>query len=336
MVARDHPRLLDEHNILRRQGRCDMPIRGSADLQRNLKSYKGFLRFTDQSISYVLTNAETLMRSFLHCGRHHDSRTVVWSYNFPLMISAFRLLRAIDFHPFSILPSLWISTRYLYPLNSSRKRTSNPKAGQSSLSGLSDSLDDAEASHIIKMIFAALIATVPAHDAETLEAATKLRASGNIAPCVTRENSPRYQQLVDRVLTVTSCFEDEMALSLVKKVVEAIMARDIHPTPSPVREPSYWGRKDAFQEAICFLIADHFKVFLAANQASPSLKDGRWVEDYVAEVAEELRQPLLVLVEWLRMLILKEWDGKARVKSCSAVGGALKLLTQIGQYVSQG
>ena len=335
MVIRDNRRLLDEHISLRRQGRGDMPTHLSIDSHSNFEDYESFLRFTDQSISYVLADARTLLKSFVHYYRDSNSCTTVWSYDLLLMTSCLRLLRHLDFQPFSILPSLSMSTRCIHPLNSGRKRTSAMKTSMPPLSGLSDALDDVEASHIVKIIVAALIATVPEYDAETLFAVSKLRAAGNIAPCLTGDSPPRYRYMVERVLNVASNFEDEMALSLVKSMVEAIVARQYRVKSSQDYKESYWSLEDSFHGTISYLIADDFKMVHSTSQASPSLKGSTWYEHFQPKVTPGLKQPLLVLIEWLRTLILKEWDGKVRVKRCSAIGGALSLLSQICECITE-
>ena len=61
------------------------------------------------------------------------------------------------------------------------------------------------------------------------------------------------------------------------------------------------------------------------------LQHGRLVSDFA--VTEGLETMLVVLIEWLRTVIMSEWDGQPKVLKCSAIGGALEFLSEICEHL---
>ena len=328
-VSSNYSDLFNEHHLLLSQGRTDVPLCACSHTPGEVECYKAFLTFSEQSITYVLSNTEALMQSFLHNISDTGSPMGVLPYEFPLMVSTFRLLRAIDFHPFNILPSLWTSVGYIHPLRPSRKRESSIASSLQSPTSFAKPLEDVEVFHVAKIAFAAVVASVPICNIETMNAVAKLRASGNIAPNIRSGSSLQYGEWLEKFLGVVDCFEDEMALSVVRRLVMGIVAQECEPRPPEGNREPYWANENVIVDTITYLEAGYLKILVGENQPSPSLRGAKWVNMYHSKSAEALQQPFSVIVEWLRTLIVKEWDGKAHVSWRSTVGGALRLLTEI-------
>lgn len=327
-VVLNYSGLFEEHRLLRTRGRIDTPLQLSSSSPDEVESYRKFLAYSAQSMTYVLSNAEALMQSFVHCDTENNSSRVVRSYALPLMVRCFRQLRGLNYHPSSILPNLWVSAGYVYPHSSLSKKNVENQIGNSPLGGIREYLRyDVEACHIAKIIFGALVASVPECTRRTWSALSKLRATGQVAPNTPSNGSIAHQKMVRAVLNTGAAFENEMALGVMTRLVRAIAAR--HSDIEIDRDSrEYSVIYTAY--TIRYLIAESFKVVVTDHEAPlPSVKAGKLNMDDKFQASEGLEKPFKVIIEWLRSVILKEWDGKPIVRKCSAVGGALDLLRYI-------
>lgn len=326
-IKRKHFDTFKEHCFLRSRGRIDFPIPSSTCSLEKDQSYRAMLAFSAQSMTYVLSNVEALMQSFLHRDLPSTSRMAVSPYRLHTMVYCFSRLGSLDFHPQRILPSLWISASHIYPLNSIRKKTASIQNVSPLLDGLNDPLNDLEASHITKVIFAALIARVPTYELEVMDAVAKLHAIGQTILPPQYGDPPYSRRLHKRTLNTVMVFENEMTLNVVKRLVRAIAAR--HQETSRKCDRQYGVREGYIHQTVDDLLSTDFKISVANNQACPSLRGGELISQDRLEIAEHVHFPCRMIIEWLRTTILKEWDGKALVRKCSAVGGALQLLKEI-------
>lgn len=318
-MVQDHTELYEAHRRLRVRGRTDTPLRSSTCSRDEAESYRKFLAYSAQSMTYVLSNTDALMQSFVHSETDDSSRKLVRSYSLRLMVHSFLHLRVLSFHPSNIFSSLWISAGYVYPDRSSHKAISGAK--------LSPRYDVA-AFHITKIIFAALVASVPACHGRTWSALSKLRAAGQVVPSA--DDTIVEQKLVRSILNTGAVFENEMALSVVTRLVRGIAARHFD-IKSRKGIEIYSSHYIAY--VIKYMISESFMVLVADNEAPlPSIKAGKLIMGDEFRESEGLERPFKVIVEWLRSVIMKEWDGKPQVRKNSAVGCALELLLCIQEY----
>lgn len=324
-MEQNHQDMFEQHKLLRSLGRRDPPC----DLSLNVVGYRDLLTFISQSMTYILSNIDTMMQSFLHWEDTRASKKIVWSYNFPLLIHCFRNLRSLDFAPMCMFSSLWISAGQLYPVNSHRKKPTNVNVGLKPLAALDYSEDEIEFAHLTKTVFAFLVGSVPKCDREVLKLVSRLRAVGRASPWPGETD----KRLVKKLLSTLAMFENQSALNLVTRLVKAIAAR--HHTMKTWFETDPRFRKrlggciNIFLLTIRYIYTERMDIEVANNDTILSVKDGVLNFPNEPEISEHLEKPFRVLIEWLRSVILKDWDGQTRFPKCSAVCGALELLGYI-------
>ena len=325
--------LYEQHCLLKFLGRTDLPQHSS-----RCGSYGDFLAYSGQSMTYILSHVEALLQSFLHVDDSNANSRVVWSYDFASIVDLFRKLRRIDMHPHKIFPNLWISAGKLYPSSvalNKRRSTRASDITSSSLDSLSNSqscsLNDLEACHVIKIILAALVASVPKCSRMGWLAVRKLHASGQVAPFIDSENSPAEKKMIGKLVRTLHAFENDMALSLVKRLARSVDTMYHLAQARALAENAEKSRLQftpIFSRVIDYVNADKFKIYVADNQGLPSVKNGEWVDPEIEPITWHSRE-WPIIIEWLRAVLLKEWDGKPKVAKGSTVGGALGLMLYI-------
>ena len=325
--------LYEQHCLLKFLGRIDLPQQSST-----CASYGSFLAYSSQSMTYILSNVDALLQSFLHCDHSNAACKVVRAYDFALIVDLFRKLRRIDMHPHKIFPSLWISAGRLYPVSTatSKRRqsgASNLVSFSFDLSSASQGcpLNDLEACHVVKIILAALVASVPKCSSMGWLAVRKLHASGQVAPLIDAGNSPAEKKMIGKLVRTLHAFENETALNLVIRLARTI---DIRYHLSRARALAEDADKNCrqfpptFSRVIDYVNADSLEIRVAGNEGQPSIKMGEWIDPEAEPITWHPRE-WPIIIEWLRAVILKEWDGKAKIAKGSAVGGALGLMLHI-------
>lgn len=328
-----HASLYEQHRWLKLLGRTDLPQHSS-----NCGSYGDFLAYSGQSMTYILSNVDALLQSFLH---HEDSNAcskTVRPYDFPLIVDLFRKLRRIDMHPQKIFPSLWISVGRLHPVSAvTIKRRPLTASDLDSFSfdpqptSQGRSLNDLEACHVVKIVLAALVASVPKWSPMSWIAVRKMHASGQVSPFVDADISRAEQKVIGKLVKTLHAFENEMALRLVIRLTRLIDLRYHLARARALAEDTEKNRRQyppTFSRVLDYVNADSLKICVADNEGQPSVRGGEWINPEITSITWHPKE-LPIIVEWLRAVILKEWDGKARIAKGSAVGGALGLMLHI-------
>lgn len=328
------PETHDEYNFQQSFGRIPKHCRLASFVEGTSTEQEMNLAFGTQSIIYVLSTANALLNSFIHT-TEIDTAHSKKSVPFHEIVQAFRLLREIDYHPSNIISSLWISVRKLHPPTSVRSKSALIKACRSIRSGRSshgfklesqiadtDLIPNADAVHIAKISLAALVALIPKCNPADWFKVQKLRSEGRIIP----ERFLPQDNFTDITLEIFDSLHDDMALSLMRRLVRAITARQCLSEISNYQETTS-GRNNAthgedFMDTLVRAITD--AEITQTITTSPGVDAGDSSEP------EILRKFYLsVLVEWLRSLILSEWEGQAEVPRWGLVGGALELMSHI-------
>lgn len=323
-IVENHADLYEAHRRLRMRGRTDTPLRSSTCSRDEAESYNNFLAYSAQSMTYVLSNIEALMQSFILCEIDDKSTKIVRSYGLALMVRSFLQLKALSFHPSSIFSSLWISAGYVYPDVSRRRAVSMAK------SEVVSQMYDLSVCHIEKIIFAALVASAPECHGRTWSALSKLRAAGQVAPRA--DDTIAEQKSVRKVLDTGAVFENEMALSVVTKLLRGIAARHFDFEFEKVMKGS---NSNYIAYVIRYLVLEVSGPLMPDNEAPlPSIKGGESGGGGTYQVSEGLERPFRVIIEWLRSVIIKEWDGKPQIRKNGPVACALELLLYIREYCS--
>jgi len=364
-MDRNHPGLFKKH-LLRKFGRTDTPLpafacTGTHGEWHGDSGPQSLDYFCNQSIMYVFSSSDAILQSFVsHTGKRFSSLGV-WSDDLSRMVDSFRLLHTLDFQPANIFPSLWETAGKLFVTRTTpaslrlKKRTSS----QPTSPGLSESeelLDDAEAAHIAKVILAALVGYTAEGTAETLRAVRTLRASGQIAPASTPADYPARKTLSECMIMIDQ-FEDEMALTLVTRLMKALATRKYLAGSAhhrALKEPRNNKQTCAVPDIMTLVVRNvvipqAMPMNAVKILSRPSIKGATllafselgWEKDGVdvdARVfllwSEPQTKVLELVIEWLRSVLIKEWDGKAEVPKCSAVGGALELMSSICEFRS--
>lgn len=337
MIKRIDPSLCDENRFIQSLGRTT-PLLGLSNFLRGTATRQEInIAFGTQSIIYVLSTTDALLRSFKGPG-NAASLEPTESVNLAEIVHTFHLLMEIDYHPRNIFPSLWISTGNLHPPVFVRSKTALLKTCRStkmerppyvdsfdSESHHTDFLGDSDAAHVIKIALAALSASIPQCDPETWSRVQRLRASGRVAPLA--HGLQNEKGFMNPLLEVMDAFDDETALRLMVRIVRAISARQC------VSEILKYQKLALKNDEIDVNHSESFIEILLqklVGSATAMARVGN-IEDEPRKSADTKGFHLAVIGEWLRSVILSEWDGKAEISKWGAVGGALEFMSYICQ-----
>lgn len=335
-IKRVIPEPHDEYNFQQCFGRIPKHCRLASFVEGTSTEQEMNLAFGTQSIIYVLSTASALLNSFIYTTEPNTAH-LKKSVPFREIVQAFRLLREIDYHPSNIISSLWISIGKLHPPTSVRSKSALIKACRSIRSGRSshgfklesqiadtDAIPDVDAVHIVKISLAALVALIPECNPTDWSKVQKLRGLGRIIP--ERPEVLLQDNLTDITLEIFDSLHDEMALSLMRRLVRAITARQCLSEISNYQETNS-GRNNAthgegFMEMLVRAMTDAEITQTRTTSPGADACDS-------SEQEKNQKFHLSVLVEWLRSLILSEWEGQAEVPKWGLVGGALELMSHI-------
>lgn len=350
-IKRVHPGPGDGYDFLQSLGRATTVSRLSRFLGGTATQQEMSIAFGKQSITYVLSTTDALLRSFIGSADVNSSK-YKQSVKSAEIVQAFRLLMEIDHHPRNIFPSLWISIGKIHPSISVRSKGALFKACRSTndrsllgstpenQSGNADFLGNVDAAHVVKIALAALVASIPECNLDTWANVRRLRASGRIAPPL--NGSHTETELMDPLLKVMDSFDDELALSLMMRVVRAVAARQC------LFEISrFQGRST--KDGISVKNGEDFMDFLLrevidSENMDTVLTQSRMTSTGVSSMAttkfthseKRIQKPatsqsldICVLVEWLRSVVFSQWDGKAEISRWGPVGGALEFISYL-------
>ncbi|PGH29050.1 hypothetical protein GX50_08208 [[Emmonsia] crescens] len=183
-----------------------------------------------------------------------------------------------------------------------------------------DYISDADAAYISAVTLLALASSIPPTDAKTWEAVRHVRSSGTVLPDAEMRKHSRSTRR--SLVAISERFEHDLALRLVNRLVRVVSARLAFNEISKTRTTNIHDierqEKHDFTTLILRTLRDCSKTNEKPSQTFPSsLHD------------ERPTNPHMVAVEWLRSLLLKEWDGKPEMAKSGAAGGALQLLSSM-------
>lgn len=301
--------------------------------------------FISQSIFYVLSTPQRLIESFQERVDPKTDDEPPENQDHVNPSSIYRSFQGIYFlSPFSnITHSLWQGLESLFippPTMSSSLKSRNKLSRSSKSSGTTSSpvdllqratdasdgfISDAQASHISMIVLSALTAAIPLGNTGSWQGFCKMRASGTVLP------DPEMQKLCqcqsEWIVEATDKFEDELALRLMNRLVRAIAARlaffEISKTrANKGQTPEIEKAKPAsVVDMIIRQLRKDYKESLDSNQREHRAMNSAH-SDYQITMAA-------AIVEWLRTLLLREWDGKAETPRSGPVGGAVQFLASM-------
>ena len=290
--------------------------------------------FVAQSIFFSLSSTKNLLSSFQENpprpsdGKNRESNAT------PDMRKLEPSIRQLlNMCPWDIvLHSLWNAVEKLFvPPKDLSTAVRSPRTLPGSLTSLSpvrapiipsrssgasadDYISDSEAAYIVTVILFALVSSVPKTDLQTWRNIIQMRTTGIVIsdPEMKKLSHQRSRSAID----ISDRLEHELALRLVNRLVRALTARLAFYEISKMRRISAYEMAKQRKPSVFDLVLDNLK-----RHYSLELEMSHH---------ENLDTPLsasAVIIEWLRTLFLKEWDGKPEMARSSAAGGAVQILS---------
>ncbi|KAH8666743.1 hypothetical protein BX600DRAFT_397602 [Xylariales sp. PMI_506] len=287
-------------------------VHGSKSHRRQLKSlkrkglqqpYAQNLRlewklFIEQSIFSILSDPYAILESFTGSGGLIDS-TTIW----------YRMLRLTRVAPSLVFDSLWMASASLFAPPKALRSARSPTA--SFLPRSTQSLTNEQAGFVLSISFHALVAAAPVvKDSAQLFDMSRIRSRG----LTLAESGAVAQQPSSLCLEYEDAFTDDMALRLARRLLAAIPTRRYFDDLMQRDLDSEDGARDS----------DVLEVLL--SHLEPGRENDTPLEfSYTERELHEKRVPILLL-DWIRTVMLNDWQGKPEVPGDGPFGGAMSLL----------
>lgn len=291
--------------------------------------------FVAQSVFYGLGSTKQLLRSFRTDSPppHDDDDYKNCNASLDVQKLESGLRKLLDFCPWDlVLNSLWNALEKLFvppkELSTPLRRLSGNSTGlvpapiiasRSSGSSTDEPLSDTEAAHIATVTLFALVSSLPKVDAQTWRAILQMRSAGTVLPDAEMRKLSRSRPGL--VVDITDKLEHDLALRLVNRLVRALTARLAFHEISKARSVSIFESKKHRKPSVLDLILENLREH--HNLTTNTAEQGDWRSTSDTPTASAL------IVEWLRTLLLKEWDGKPEMPRSSAAGGAVQILSSM-------
>ena len=290
-----------------------------------------YVCFIRRSISYICNNPHALMRSFVEWKDEKSEYTTVRSYPFEVIAHIFCLLGDREGSNFLISNS-WLALDAIkcahFGIGSRGSLETEKRNKSSSACQISHNV---EAAHIAKIALAALVSHIGSPPNETLTLFTRLRRQGFIEP-----PNLLSKPLVDNFMFYFDMFENETAVAFATRLAKSIGYKRWQ----EIRQSKSWQLDEQEEKKM------HYSSFLALLVRNIADREGLRIhadtlfypvsfqegtdpelgDHHVFAGQDKIAQSKLIIIEWMRNVIIKEWDGKAEVPRNSPIGGALELL----------
>lgn len=307
-----------------------------SDLKLSSPSQRQVFTFISQSMFYVLSSPDQLLQSFqkghMEKGEETPSRSIP-TLDMEQLDDSFRNLYLLCPWPVA-MDNLWVGLERLFipppelsPSMRHQRRTVKSKTSDSdsrfstqSNTSTAGYISDEGAACILTITLFALVNSVPRLKPKTWQTIRQIRASGTALPDADIRKLPHAtaKLLVD----VTDKFEHELALRLVNRLVRAITARLTFHEISKARSLRFQDPELQGNTSTMDLILENLRTYHALSEGNPH-HSVNFSDPHGAPHAAALT------VEWLRTLLLKEWDGKPETTKSGPVGGAIQILASM-------
>ncbi|KAJ5452806.1 hypothetical protein N7445_000989 [Penicillium cf. griseofulvum] len=286
--------------------------------------------FVAQSAFFVFSSPNQILRSF-----GSESKDIIGATFSRLDVSRLRssLQRLFIICPWDIaLHSLWSSLDKLFvppreftssgrpSRRSSRSSTMTGPAPppvvprRMSESANEDHLSDPEAAYIATIVLFALVSFVPNIDLGTWKTVVRMRGAGSVASLSDmRKLPPKNAQ---QAIEVTDTFEHELGLRLINRLVRALTARLAYHEISKARQVYSLDLPKQQRPSVLDRVVDYLSEHHMSHTAG-------------SDESGESVSPASLIVEWLRTLFLREWDGNPEMARSSPAGGAVQILSSM-------
>lgn len=294
--------------------------------------------FAAQSVFYALGSTKQILRSFRKGTtspdetRRNGSSTSDARLDLQQLQPSLRRLFMIC--PWDIaLHGLWTVLEKVFvpprelstpPRQSRRNSTAAPVSAPAILRRASDPardkhISDADAADIATVAFFALISHLPSMDSQTWRGLLRMRSVGTVASNADMQKLPPASSGL--IVEMTDKLEHELALRLVNRLVRALTARLAFHGISKACEVYTQDFPKQRKSNILDLVMDNL-----SEQHDISTSG---VDPYDLPFHSTQPSASALIVEWIRTLFLREWDGKPEVARSSAAGGAVQILSSM-------
>ena len=310
--------------------------------------------FVKQTLFYVFKDPRRILKSFLDLANAQnqpsdgdtlprlDPRSLLYSFQTIHLLSPYPETLSFLWH--ALAPLFDPPPGFPHSTQSRLKHAAESQSGslseaanhgsRRSHKGSPQSISDADAARICTVVLYALATLVlPTtscdHNRESWNAFRKIRATDRIFPHTDMEKLEHPCQYA-WLLELTDRFENELALRLVDRMVGAINNRLTYYEISRAKaqkaqnlDPTKRKPLNAIQLILRHLQHCHgMKDNLQLPTAKPT---GLLALAYYSYDPGQNILPTATL-EWLRALLLKEWDGKPRTRRAGTVGSVIQFL----------
>lgn len=178
---------------------------------------------------------------------------------------------------------------------------------------------DANAAHIATVALFSLVGSLPEVDSSTWRGILRMRSVGTVAADsdLRKLSSPNAQLITD----ITDKLEHELALRLANRLARALTARLAFHEISKAREAYTQDSPSQRKNSVLDLLVENLSEQYMVTSAKGST--------YHAAATTQSPGAPAIITEWLRTLLLREWDGNPEVPRSSAVGGAVQILSAL-------
>lgn len=289
--------------------------------------------FVNRSLFYTLSDAETLLRSFHDSNEafqfsplpHLDSARLThsfrdWSQRSGALIfdSLSVALEALYTRPPTIEPQVATEAESLQCDHSAAGPTGKPGP-----TACPRYLNNHEAAHIVMICIHALTSSVPVGWPRTWTQLRSLRSWGIIIPSATAD----ADDFVDPYINIIDALEYEPAVMLADCLLRAIGVRSSfdHIHAAMHKEAGKVGSDYAApEESLSDILIHHLIVVERV-----ALESKRKMKSVNTANKEPGWTITATLVEWLKTIITKKWDGNIEIRKWSNVGAAIMLLHEL-------
>ena len=333
----------DARKLLRQFNRSSSYLTASKDSPFGTGANPQMIHFLHRSVSYVCGTPHALLRSFVEWKETNSACKIARSYPLNSIAMIFRLMDTLV-DSATMLSSLQRSVDYIFPNDRHRAKSNHlyscASHKDSTTAGLNKALSSAEAAHIAKIALAALVARFRSASRTDIYWFQQTRGKGQEVP---PDWSP---YLYDCNVSILDRFENAAAVSLVVRLAETMASRQWmrESTCTKCSQPADQLEQNSsipsFMTLVVHNLADPqgLQVKIHTDTSPPSLQYGVVEPDAIQPIVygqDQTPANIHLIIEWMRTVILKKWDGKPYVFKCSAIGGALEFLKAICKPMDQ-
>ncbi|OIW24887.1 hypothetical protein CONLIGDRAFT_622323 [Coniochaeta ligniaria NRRL 30616] len=256
--------------------------------------------FAEQTIFFVLSDAQRAVWSFTEGGSLYDSQTL-W----------YCMLRLTRVAPTLVFHSLWLAAASLFAPPNSVHSLRSPTAKLFPRHLIQNSLSNEQAGSLLSVCMHCLVAAAPMlSDSNQLYDMSRIRSHGlSLAG-----SGAIARQPAEVCLQYDDAFSNDLALRLARRLFSAITARRSF---ADLNQVNLGPGDDAETDILDILFSQlDFLNMDAAYILNFSVSD---------RALHETRVPTLLL-DWARAVMLHDWDGNPEVPGDGPFGGALALI----------